>query len=177
VESFEAEDHILLAGIRDDGERLDPTACKRLFDLPGEPGHPALPVSLPDLEAQLEDQRRGILAEVGLRNNQWLDQEVAKLDRWSDDLKLALEQEIRDLDTEIREAKRASTAAATLAEKLECQRWLKTLQAARNQKRKDLFAAQDEVETRRDGLIADIEARMKQNQTEEQVFMIRWTLA
>lgn len=177
VESFEAEDHILLAGIRDDGERLDPAACRRLFDLPAELGQPVLPVSLPDLQARQEEQRREILHEIGQRNNRWLDQEVAKLDRWSDDLKLALEQEIRDLDVEIREAKRASTAAASLADKLACQRTLKTLQATRNQKRKDLFVAQDEVEGRRDGLIADIEERMKQNQTVEQVFIIRWTLA
>ena len=176
VESFEAEDHILLAGIRDDGEFLDPTACKRLFDLPAEEGQPVLPVPLPALDAQLEEQQGRILDETRQRNNRWLDQEVVKLDRWSDDLKLALEQEIRDLDIEIREAKRASTAAATLAEKLNHQRNLKNLQATRNQKRRDLFVAQDEVEARRDGLIADIEARLKQEQKTEPIFSIRWRL-
>ena len=176
IESFETEDHILLAGIRDDGEPLDPTACKRLFDLPAEAGQPVLPVPLPALDGDLEEQERRILEEIGLRNNRWLDQEVAKLDRWSDDLKLALEQEIRDLDLEIRETKRASTSAGTLAEKLVHQRTLKTIQATRNQKRKDLFSAQDEVEARRDGLIADIEARMKQGQKTEPIFLIRWAL-
>jgi superfamily II DNA/RNA helicase len=176
VESFEGEDHILFAGMRDDGEPLDPTACKRLFDLPGEAGDPILPVPVPAIEAQLEAQRARILEEIGQRNTLWLDQEVAKLDRWTDDLKLALEQEIRDLDIEIREAKRASTAAGTLAEKLAYQRNLKNLQATRNQKRKDLFAAQDEVEARRDGLIGNIEARMKQEQKSEAVFSVRWKL-
>jgi superfamily II DNA or RNA helicase len=176
IESFEVEDHILLAGIRDDGEPLDATACKRFFDLPAKAGQPILPIPLPALEAAIDNQQSRILGEIALRNNTWLEQEVTKLDRWSDDLKFALEQDIRDLDLEIRETKRISTAAPTLAEKLAHQRTLKTLQAMRNQKRKDLFAAQDEVEARRDGLIADVEARMKQGHTTELIFAIRWRL-
>ena len=64
----------------------------------------------------------------------------------------------------------------SLADKLIHQRTIKTLQTTRNQKRKDLFVAQDEVETRRDGLIAGIEARMAQGQQHTEVFKIRWRL-
>ena len=176
VESFEAEDHLLFAGLRDDGSPLDPSVCKRLFDLPAEVGQPVLPVPVPDLDAQLKVLQEQVLQEVGLRNNHWLDQEVSKLDRWTEDLKLGLEQEIKDLDQQIRETKRASTAAATLADKLVHQRTLKTLQVTRNQKRKDLFIAQDEVESRRDALIADIEARMTKGQKEDMLFRIRWSM-
>jgi superfamily II DNA or RNA helicase len=176
VESFETEDHILFAGIRDDGRVLDPDSCKRLFDLPADAGQPILSLPLPSLDSQIEAQQRQILEEVSLRNNRWLDQETVKLDRWSEDLKIGLEQEIKDLDKEIREAKRASSAAAALADKLVHQRTVKTLQATRNQKRKDLFVAQDEVESRRDGLIADIEARMTQGQRLTPIFALRWRL-
>jgi hypothetical protein len=176
VESFESEEHILFAGIEDNGKSLDGDACMRLFDLPAEMGQPVLPVPVPALDEQLQAQRERILEEIGLRNNSWLDQETSKLDRWSEDLKFGLEQEIKDLDLQIRETKRASAAAATLEDKLVHQRALKTLQSTRNQKRKDLFVAQDEVEDKRDALIADIEARMAKGQTEEQVFTIRWSL-
>ena len=77
---------------------------------------------------------------------------------------------------QIRETKRASSAAATLEDKLVHQRALKALQTARNQKRKDLFVAQDEVESRRDALIADIETRMTKDQKIEPLFAIRWRL-
>jgi hypothetical protein len=176
VDSFESEDHILLAAVGDDGESLDPTACKRLFDLPAETGQTVLPIPLPVLDAQLGEQQNRILDEIGVRNNRWLDQEVTKLDRWSDDLKLALEQEIRDLDQQIRETKRASAAAGVLADKLVHQRTLKSLQTARNQKRKDLFAAQDDVEAQRDSLITNIESRMKQEHRSDGIFTIRWKL-
>ena len=176
VESFEAEDHILFAGVRDDGVLLDPEACRRLFDLAAEASQPILAPSLPVLGEQLGEQQRRVLEEAGQRNTRWLDQEVTKLDRWSEDLKLGLEQDIKDLDVQIRETKRASTIAETLADKLVHQRALKALQTTRHQKRRDLFSAQDEVEARRDGLIADIEARMKQGQQVQPVFTIRWRL-
>jgi superfamily II DNA or RNA helicase len=176
VESFESEEHILFAGIEDSGEPLDAVACMRLFDLPAEMGQPVLPVPVPALDEQLQAQKERILEEIGLRNNSWLDQETSKLDRWSEDLKFGLEQEIKDFDLQIRETKRASAAAATLEDKLVHQRALKTLQSTRNQKRKDLFVAQDEVEDKRDALIADIEARMTKGQKENSLFRIRWSL-
>ncbi len=79
-----------------------------------------------------------ILKEIGLRNNRCFDQKVGKLHRRIDDRKLALEQETKDLDQQIRETKRASAAAPTLADKPAHQR-TKTLQATRNQKRKHIF--------------------------------------
>ncbi|PSH05047.1 MAG: DEAD/DEAH box helicase [Acidobacteria bacterium] len=176
VESFEPEEHILFAGVLDSGDPLDPVACLRLFDLSADVSQPVLPVSVHALDEQLDERRARVLEEIGLRNNSWLDQETAKLDRWSEDLKFGLEQEIKDLDQQIREAKRASAAAATLEDKLVQQRALKALQSTRNQRRKDLFVAQDQVEDKRDALIADIEARMAKEQKEELLFHIRWSL-
>jgi superfamily II DNA or RNA helicase len=176
VEYFESEQHILLAGLQDDGEPLDAEACVRLFDLPAKVGQPVLPVTLPVLDELRHSYKEQILGEIGQRNSHWLDQETSKLDRWSEDLKFGLEQEIKDLDQQIRDTKRASAAAATLEEKLVQQRVLKALQTTRNQRRKDLFVAQDQVEDKRDVLIADIEARMAKGQTEEPIFTIRWSL-
>ena len=76
----------------------------------------------------------------------------------------------------VREVRREAVAAAGLQHKLEHQRRIKELTAARNQRRKDLFIAQDEVEARREALIADIEGKLKQKQELTQLFAIRWRL-
>lgn len=176
IDSFEAEDHLLLAAVRDDGQPLDAAACKRLFDLPAEAGQPILAAQPAVLEEQIGAQQQQVMEEISRRNARWLDAEIVKLDRWSEDLKFGLEQEIKDLDQQIRDAKRASSTAVMLEDKLAHQRTLKTLQSTRNQKRNDLFVAQDKVETRRDGMIASIEARMKQGKTLAPVFTVRWSL-
>jgi adenine-specific DNA-methyltransferase len=53
---------------------------------------------------------------------------------------------------------------------------MKELTAARNQRRKDLFIAQDEVEARREALIAEIEGKLKQKQELAPLFTVRWSL-
>ena len=90
-------------------------------------------------------------------------------------MKLSLEQELKALDGEIREARKVSLAAGTLSDKLEAQ--LKTRESRRKEKRQRLFEAQDEVDEQRDVLIGKIEAQLQQRHKVEVLFHVRWRLA
>ncbi len=102
--------------------------------------------------------------------------EADKLDGWADDLKLGLEREIKELDRQIKEARRATTMALTLEDKLTGQKQIKALEAQRNQKRRSLFDAQDQVDKLRDELIAQIEGKLQQHLRSQALFQIRWRL-
>lgn len=92
-------------------------------------------------------------------------------------MKFALERELRELDTQIKGAKKASKSAIALAEKLEAQKQIKALEAKRNAKRRQLFDAQDDVDRKRAELIEEIERQLQTKTSIEPVFTLRWTLS
>ena len=178
VESLDqAEDHLILVATTDDGEPLDEEAAARLIMLPGRLNGGVRSMPVPRVEHHTQQRQAAIQCEISERNARFFEAEAEKLDGWADDLKVALEREIKELDRQIKEARRAATAALTLDEKLVGQKQVRALEAQRNQKRRSLFDAQDEVVRQRDELISAIEGKLAQFTRAESLFMIRWTLA
>ena len=66
--------------------------------------------------------------------------------------------------------------ALKLEEKLAAQKTIKAIEAQRNQKRRVLFGAQDQVDKQRDELIAQIEGKMQQRLRTHALFQLRWRL-
>jgi adenine-specific DNA-methyltransferase len=103
-----------------------------------------------------------------------VDEEILKLDRWAEDLKAGLERELRDLDRQLRETRRAATLPPTLATTLEAQRAVRALETTRHAKRRELFDAQDTIDERRDELIAGIERQIGRRHELAVLFRCRW---
>jgi ERCC4-related helicase len=178
IESLDqAEDHLLFAAVTDDGHPLDEEFAHRLLSLPGQMEETMLPDSLGDLDEITNRRQAEIQRVISERNARLFEAEAEKLDGWADDLKLGLEREIKEFDRQIKEARRGATAAPTLEEKLAAQKQIKLLESQRNEKRRSLFDAQDEVDRQRDRLITEIERKLVQNIVLQSLFRIRWNLA
>ena len=182
VESLDqAEDHLIFAAETDDGQMLDEEVAARLLTLPGTTS--PLPHAgegmgeRAELDSITQQRQAAIQRNISERNARFFEEEADKLDGWADDLKVGLEREIKEFDRQIKEARRAATTALTLEEKLAGQKQIKTLEGLRNQKRRTLFDAQDQVDTQREELIAAIEGKMNQSTRAEQLFSIRWTIS
>jgi adenine-specific DNA-methyltransferase len=175
----QAEDHLILAGMTDLGAVVDEDVLRRLLHLPGSVAAPQASTDgiTSALTAQTRERQTFIQRGISKRNAQFLTAEADKLDGWADDLKLGLEREIKDLDRQIKDARRAATAALTLEEKLAAQKQIRALEGQRNEKRRSLFDAQDTVDKQRDALIQRIEGKLSQQVTTEALFLIRWSLA
>jgi len=130
----------------------------------------------PILESEINEHREVIQQVISQRNAAIFEAEAEKLHGWADDLKVGLEQEIKDLDRQIKEARRTATAALTLEDKLAGQKQVKALEQQRNGKRRALFDAQDEIDRQRERLIAEIEDKLKQRTSMTMLFTIRWRL-
>jgi len=175
IESLDTEEFLVFAARSDSGQVLDEDMCRKLLTLPADisADHSE---NAPDLMKVRDTEVENKLRQIEARNARFFDEEVLKLDRWSDDLKHGLEQEIKELDLQIREDRRMMSLAGSLHDKLEAQKALKAIEATRNHKRRDLYDAQDAIDTQRDELIGRIEKQLRQRQERSEVFMFRWTL-
>lgn len=177
VASLETEEFLVLAGETDDGGSLDDELCRKLLSLRGLASRSFSGlVPTKRLLARTELRVQDLLGEVNARNGRHFDEEVTKLERWADDLRSGLERELKELDRQISEARRAGLASGALADKLAAQRTLKGLEGTRATKRRDLFDAQDAIAERRDEMIAGIERQLEQRNTLQRIFIIRWAL-
>ena len=191
-----SEEHMLTAAIDSDGNIHDQDITERLLTMPGHAValprlHPApailnaeqldfaaANVSVPlSLEAEVGRQKTRILSNLETRNLSFFSQETEKLDSWADDLKVGLEREIKELDRQIKEARTRSKGAATLAEKLAVQKEQRDLEGSRDRKRRELFQRQDEIQSRRDTLIDELEVLLSQQVTVLPLFACEWEVA
>jgi hypothetical protein len=206
VSALGATEDFLLAASITKGQLLDADLTDKLLALPGhavpmpragmtevalafDPTPPtystaqpsldfaAAGVALPTaLQQELTRQRSVVIGNVEQRNLALFSEESEKLDAWADDLKVALEREIKELDRSIKETRTKGKSAPTLAEKLAAQKDQRALESLRDTKRRELFARQDEIQARRDKLIEELELQLSQHVTHQTLLSCEWTL-
>ena len=171
------EQHLVVAACTSDGSALAEDDPEKLLRLPARAQSEGL-FSTADatLVEDVEARKVALLREINQRNLGYFEQEVQKLDAWADDLKLGIEQEIKEIDREIKEVRRTAATAPTLEEKLSWQKKQRELEGKRSKLRRELFARQDEVEAQRNELINQLEVQLQQQVKERTLFTIEWEL-
>jgi ERCC4-related helicase len=171
------EQHLLAAATTHDGSMLADDDPEKLLRLPAAAQEPGL-FNTDDtaLLRDVETRKATLLHDINQRNLGYFEQEVQKLDAWADDLKLGLEQDIKEVDREIKEMRRTAAVSPTLEEKLAHQKRQRELEAKRGKLRRDLFARQDEIEGQRNDLISQLEVQLQQQVVERTLFTIEWEL-
>jgi len=172
------EQHLLVAATTTDGVSLAEEDPEKLLRLPATTRAAGLfhNAGNASLTADVENRRSKLLREINQRNLGYFEQEVQKLDAWADDLKLGLEQEIKEIDCEIKEVRRTAATSPTLEEKLSWQKKQRELEGKRSKLRRELFSRQDEVEAQRNDLISQLEVQLQQQVEERTLFTVEWEL-
>lgn len=179
ISSFENEDHILFAAYDDDGIALSAEQCQRLFSLPAT----IAPSSQLFAENEKEkcneiyhSHQLGIIEENRKRNHHFFDEEVDKLEKWSDDVRNSIKFEIKELDKEIKTRKTEARKLLNLEQKVKEQRIIKDLEKKLAEKRYNQYQNEDDIESRKDKLLDEVEQRLKQQTSENELFTVRWKL-
>jgi hypothetical protein len=177
ITAFEEEEHVLLAGIADDGTMLDVDLCRRLFSLAGE--EDLVPANLPANVARRLDeavayQRNQVAEQLTAKNATYFEAELDKLDRWGEDQRNSLKDALKELEERIREEKKQARLAPNLPQKLKFERQRRSLEAKRDAAWKAYEEEARRIEKDKDQLIDDVEARLKQSEHAVDLFTLRW---
>lgn len=174
IESISDEDYLILAGVDNEGNHLSPEQCYRLFSLDANviPGNNEADTAKTQ---ELLNKRRGeILKNIDVRNSTFFDEEMDKLDKWAQDKKKTLRENIKDIDENIKELRRQARTASNLPEKVKIQKQIKGIESKREALWKELDDACREVDKRKESLIDDVEKQLGQKVSEQELFTIKW---
>lgn len=169
-------EQLILAMQTDAGEEIHREVAERLLQVPAaDAGSPLGLVSQDALVAIEERQRRSLLEEAEQQNAEWLDQENEKLDAYADDLERSFEGQVKALDAEIREAKKALRGSQVpMAEKLTEKRRIGSLEATRDKLKIEFFERRAAIRNEVEAMLDQIQESLKMEPTMLPIFTIRW---
>jgi predicted nucleic acid-binding Zn-ribbon protein len=121
-------------------------------------------------------KKNEILAQIGSKNANYFEVELDKLDKWGEDKRNSLRLTLKELDDEIKEIKKQARLAPNLPEKLKLEKEKRQLESKRDEAWREYDSAAKEIENKKDGLIDEIEKKLKQKISEEKLFTIRWKI-
>lgn len=178
IDSISTLEKLIFTACADDGSILDQEQCQKLMMIPATISKIA--GSNHELLKKIEENRQALirqnLDEAKALNERYFIEEQDKLDRWAEDVKQALDQQLKNLEKEIREAKKAARAMKTLEEKANAQRQVKKLEKDRDKKMLEFFETRKQVDEKSDELLEAIEAKLNLSHEVEEIFSIRWKL-
>lgn len=176
IDSADKEQHLMLAAYTDTGEELPEDTCRRLLKTPAQE---VAPDSEPDdeqLMTILASIAEGHLMDAAKRNEQFFEEESDKLDRWAQDQRESMDLELKKLDSEIRDAKKALRGLPSLAEKAKAKRHIKAMETRRDERMMAFHEARKQINEKEDELLDEVEQKLDLKQRRERLFTIQWRL-
>jgi ERCC4-related helicase len=171
-------EHILASAQADDGQELDGRLVERLFLLSGSSDQTrnVVPAHLDLIETRLRDQQMNAAIAA---NSDWLSAETEKLDRYADDLEVAAEEEIKRMQREVKERRKAMrvNAALTAQQKIDEQRAIKRIDAAIDDKKLETYQRRKVARTEVEAILDQLQADLELVPTIDPIFTIRWELS
>ena len=176
IDSFEQEDHLLISCYTDSGDIVYPDIVERMLLQTAKATNEISASNdiIQRLETGISEQLSSVMDSCALRNSKFFDEEMTKLESWADDMKVALEREIKDMDSEINLRRSNARKMSDLAQRVAEHRIIKDLENKRAEKRHRLFEAQDEVDVRKNILLTNVERMLEQKVEQTELFTIKW---
>lgn len=178
IDSIDTVEKLVFSAIADDGSVLDQQQCERLMLIPATQGS-AVGIDSAVVDKIQRTEQSAIqlhLEEAQRLNEQYFNDEQEKLDRWAEDAKSAIDQELKEIDKQIKEAKKIKRQLPTMQEKIDQTRKIKKLEREYEKKKSQYFETRDAVNQTTEDLLDEVEEKLALSHTADEIFTIRWNL-
>lgn len=176
LDSFQREEHLVFSACTDKGEILDTEICERLFNLSAEVLETQKIEPPASFAQQVARQLEATLSQALEENNHYFKREQEKLEIWADEQIQAAEHALEDTKLKLRDLKRQARQAQSVEEQKAAQENIKKLERQQRRQREQVFDVEDQIEERRDSLIAALEKRMHQQSSHQTLFRLHFEI-
>jgi superfamily II DNA or RNA helicase len=180
VTAFSDEEHVLFTGLDEEGNALEPEVMEKLLLVGAaevKPRDATPPEVVVELTGNADVQVTAKLHEVLEHNEAHFGEEQDRIERWAKDKILSAERELQEEKDRIEEFGRLARMANNLQERLATMKKQQAAEANLNNHQRKIWEAQDEIRRVRNNLIDELQARLKQKTTVQELFTIAWKVA
>jgi ERCC4-related helicase len=174
--NFEDQEFMITTAILDDGYELDSNMVNRIMELPAKSNKADFDIPN-DFLNKKNSNVANKLKEIADENKRFYLSECEKLDDWSEELKTGLQQELIDIDKEIKlKQKEIIPDNWSLEQILEQKEQISKLRRLREKKRRDLFEESDKIEAENERLQAEMRKRISGTTEITPIFTIKFEI-
>ena len=159
----------------DNGEWLDEDFCQKLLLLGAEQTGRAQAVPS-DITQSAELRRGSFFAQYQEQNNRHYRERVLQFDRWAEDQKAALGDELEEVKIKIKNAKRERDLAQNTAELAQYEYLIRKLEQQKRRLRNTLDDKEDEIDEKHEALIQELRRQTIFEKDMETLFAVRWEI-
>ena len=179
IDSFEREEYLVLSGMDMSGKSISPEIMARMLRLETSMTEKCNNISK-DLNEDFENIQNKNLQDIKIRsesrNMVFYNEEISKIDKYTEDKLYRVEKELKDVKDRIKTLMREERQAETIAAKTAIQEEIAELERKKRRYRQNIFDAEDEIEEERKALIAKLKNGMKSTMNVKDLFTFKWKL-
>lgn len=172
----EDEDRIIAVAVDSEGNEMESDFVDKLMTVSASisDNFNAEAVLLERLQTIVNAKRVELDKDIKVRDKQFIDEESRKIEQWAEDQTNSLEQNLRDIKCRIKERNTDFRKETDEVKRRQIQADILSLERNKKQKRRDIFNLEEEIEERRDELIAQIDDSLNKDSQQETLFTLTW---
>lgn len=166
---------LLFTARTDDGEWLDEDFCQKLLLLDTKQTDRAQVIPF-DITQSAELRCGSFFVQYQEQNNRHYYDRVLQFDRWAEDQKAILGNELEEIKTKIKAIKRERNLAQNTAELAQYENQIRKLEQQKRHLRNTLDDKEDEIDEKHDLLIRNLQLQTTFKSESKNLFTIRWVI-